>query len=75
MRSYGKGSVQGIFPLRTAKTGVRLTTAKFYSPKGTPISNHGVTPDIQVNIGSDEQDKALATAVEVARQRVAQRSR
>ena len=74
-QSYGKGSVQGIFPLRTGKTGIRLTTAKFYSPKGQPISNNGVKPDVTVETGSDEQDVALATAVEVARQRVAQRSR
>lgn len=47
-RSYGKGSVQGIFPLGVSKAGVRLTTAKFYSPSGQAISNHGVTPDVEV---------------------------
>ena len=47
-RSYGKGSVQGIFPLSLAGSGVRLTTAKFYSPSGQPISHVGVTPDIVV---------------------------
>ncbi len=45
-RSYGKGSVQGIFPLGTSGAGLRLTTAKFYSPNGNPISNVGITPDI-----------------------------
>ncbi|TWT38676.1 S41 family peptidase [Blastopirellula retiformator] len=47
-RSYGKGSVQGIFPLGVAKAGLRLTTAKFYSPSGQAISNRGVTPDVVV---------------------------
>jgi len=48
-RSYGKGSVQGIFlPLTIANSGVRLTTAKFYSPNGHPISHVGVQPDIVV---------------------------
>jgi len=47
-RSYGKGSVQGIFPLRAVKAGVRLTTAKFYSPSGKAISQGGVTPDVVV---------------------------
>jgi carboxyl-terminal processing protease len=47
-RSYGKGSVQGIFPLGKSGTGARITTAKFYSPLGHPISNVGVTPDIDV---------------------------
>ncbi len=42
--SYGKGSVQGIFPLGYAGAGIRLTTAKFFSPNGTPISNRGVDP-------------------------------
>ena len=32
--SFGKGSVQGIFPLGFAGAGIRLTTAKFYSPSG-----------------------------------------
>ena len=45
-RSYGKGSVQGIFPLGYAGAGARITTAKFFSPMGHPISNVGVTPDI-----------------------------
>ena len=46
-RSYGKGSVQGIFPLASAGAGVRLTTAKFYSPSGAAISKVGVEPDIK----------------------------
>jgi carboxyl-terminal processing protease len=45
-RSYGKGSVQGIFPLGYAGAGARITTAKFFSPMGHPISNVGVSPDI-----------------------------
>lgn len=46
VRSYGKGSVQGIFPLNVAGLGLRLTTAKFYSPSTTdfcvPASGEGV---------------------------------
>jgi carboxyl-terminal processing protease len=45
-RSYGKGSVQGIFPLGKSGAGARLTTARFFSPLGHPISNVGITPDI-----------------------------
>ncbi|HEY2827231.1 MAG TPA: S41 family peptidase [Pirellulales bacterium] len=44
-RSYGKGSVQGIFPLSVGGGGVRLTTAKFYSPLGKPFAHIGVDPD------------------------------
>jgi carboxyl-terminal processing protease len=49
VRSYGKGSVQGIFPLTIGGTGVRLTTAKFYSPNGHPFARVGVSPDIVVH--------------------------
>ena len=48
-RSYGKGSVQGIFPLRTVNAGIKLTTAKFFSPSGRTISGNGVEPEIVVN--------------------------
>ena len=47
-RTYGKGSIQGIFPLEVGGVGMRLTTAKFFSPKGLPYSRVGVEPDVQV---------------------------
>ncbi len=47
-RSYGKGSVQSIFELRSAPAGLKLTTAKFYSPTNRPYSEQGVTPDMPV---------------------------
>ncbi|MCE5267162.1 MAG: S41 family peptidase, partial [Planctomycetaceae bacterium] len=47
-RSFGKGSVQGIFPLEETTSGVRLTTAKFYSPAGHAYSHVGVDPDVPV---------------------------
>lgn len=42
--SYGKGSVQGVFQNEKGNGGLRLTVSKFYSPKGHPISDHGVAP-------------------------------
>jgi carboxyl-terminal processing protease len=47
--SYGKGSVQGIFRLQSAKFGLCLTTAKFYSPNGRAISRNGVQPNLAVS--------------------------
>ncbi len=65
-RSYGKGSVQGIFPLSIAGSGVRLTTAKFYSPGGHPINLVGVTPDIAVQtVARPTADGALDAASEL----------
>ena len=59
-RSYGKGTVQTLFPLQSAPAGLRLTTAKFYSPDGREMSGAGVTPDVKVSaaIGSDATDDA-----------------
>jgi carboxyl-terminal processing protease len=46
--SYGKGTVQTHFPLRTASGDLKLTTAKFYSPNGREMAGAGVTPDVIV---------------------------
>jgi carboxyl-terminal processing protease len=81
-RSYGKGSVQGIFPLGYGGAGVRLTTALFYSPSGQKISHHGVMPNLEVRtsakLGSNvsdlrivNDDPVLRAGVEAARRKVA----
>jgi carboxyl-terminal processing protease len=49
-RTYGKGSVQSIFSLRSAPAGLKLTTAKFYSPRNRPYSEQGVTPDLPIKV-------------------------
>jgi carboxyl-terminal processing protease len=83
-RSYGKGSVQGIFPLTVAGCGLRLTTAKFYSPTNKPISNVGVMPDTVVQkvakpvLGSSEvvaleTDPVISAGIRAARQEMAKR--
>jgi carboxyl-terminal processing protease len=78
-RSFGKGSVQGIFPLNIAQLGVRLTTAKFYSPSGTAISHRGVDPDITVHTVARAGDRVepvaagdavVDAAVQVARRQL-----
>src|SRR5216684_3668983 len=46
-QSFGKGSVQTIIPLSDG-SGLRLTTAKYFTPKGRPIHGKGITPDILV---------------------------
>ena len=52
-RSFGKGSVQSIIPLRN-KGAIRLTVAKYYLPSGKSISEVGVSPDIEVNEEGEE---------------------
>lgn len=46
--SYGKGSVQGVFPSDRGIGGLRLTVSRFYSPSGTAISQRGITPHVMV---------------------------
>jgi carboxyl-terminal processing protease len=60
VQSFGKGSVQGIFPLEESSAGVRLTTAKFYSPNGRPYSRVGVVPDITVRSTAKPADGRLS---------------
>ena len=75
--SYGKGSVQGIFRMQSAKFGLCLTTAKFYSPSGRAISRNGVEPTVPVeatyiaarpnqdgSITTDRDDAVLQKAVQ-----------
>lgn len=46
-KSFGKGSVQTVLPL-DSKTGIKLTTALYYTPSGTSIQAKGIIPDIVV---------------------------
>ncbi len=47
-KSFGKGSVQTVIPLR-GEGAMRLTTARYYTPSGRSIQALGVMPDIVVN--------------------------
>jgi len=46
-QSFGKGSVQTIIPMND-DTGLRLTTARYFTPSGTSIQAKGIAPDILV---------------------------
>ena len=59
-RTYGKGTVQQILPVRTGtagnvQSGIKLTIEKFYSPLGWSYSGVGVTPHIVVNEGGKQR--------------------
>jgi carboxyl-terminal processing protease len=45
VQTFGKGSVQSVVPLSDG-SGMRLTTARYYTPNGTSIQGTGITPDI-----------------------------
>jgi carboxyl-terminal processing protease len=52
-KTYGKGSVQSIIPLKNGG-GIRLTISKYYLPSGESISEVGVLPDIFVEEAGDD---------------------
>ena len=86
--TYGKGSVQAIFPLNYSSSGIRITTAKFYTPNGQPISKRGVAPDIVVHVTArptgeqgfapvvdSPDDPVVAAGLQAARQLMASKRR
>ena len=54
-QSFGKGSVQTILPMNNG-TAIKLTTARYYTPKGRSIQAKGIEPDIIV------EEATLSTA-------------
>ena len=56
-RTFGKGSVQTIIPLSDG-SGLRLTTAIYYTPNGRSIQASGISPDIELKfIPPPEEEK------------------
>ena len=57
-QSFGKGSVQTIMPFQRSNaeniSGIRLTTARYYTPSGESIQGKGISPDIIVEQGEFE---------------------
>jgi len=45
--TFGKGSVQTIFPMQDAKTGLKLTVAHYYTPNRKNINKVGIEPDVK----------------------------
>ena len=69
VKTYGKGSVQNWIPLKTEKGGVRITIARWLTPKGTQISDVGLTPDLIVEMTAEDyaagRDPQLDAAVQL----------
>jgi len=55
-QTFGKGSVQTIFSLKDG-AGLRLTTARYFTPNGRSIQAKGITPDITVKLLLPEEEK------------------
>ena len=57
-RSFGKGSVQSVFRLENGE-GMRLTTARYFTPGGATIHERGIMPHVEV-VMTPEEDAKLA---------------
>ena len=55
-RTFGKGSVQSVIEMDNGE-GMRLTTARYYTPSGRVIHEHGVEPQAEVEISEDDESK------------------
>lgn len=72
-KSFGKGIVQGVYPL-TGGEGMTLTTAKYFTPNKIDIHEKGIEPDIHVEITeqniADQEDVQLKKAIEVLKEQL-----
>jgi len=55
-QTFGKGSVQTILPLGP-NTGLKLTTARYYTPSGRSIQAKGIEPDVAVDDGRETTNR------------------
>jgi carboxyl-terminal processing protease len=67
-QTFGKGSVQTIIPLSDG-SGLRLTTARYYTPKGYLIQGRGISPDIKVENKPVEKAEAPQTPRKLIREK------
>ncbi|MGD1067623.1 MAG: S41 family peptidase [Vulcanimicrobiaceae bacterium] len=78
-KTFGKGVVQTIFPMRDGSA-VKITTARYFTPKGRDINSVGIQPDIQsllakdqkIRPGDPKQDPQLDAALTYLNGRLAQ---
>lgn len=62
VQTFGKGSVQSVYKL-SDNTGLKLTTAKYYTPSGRSIHGTGIKPDVEVELDlTGMTDNQLAAA-------------
>jgi carboxyl-terminal processing protease len=55
-KTFGKGSVQSIIELQNGE-GIRLTTARYYTPSGITIHEKGIQPHVEIEVSADDEGK------------------
>ena len=64
-KTYGKGTVQKIVNLSDGRI-LKVTTARWYTPKGKNITKEGITPDKTIHITKDDANAGKDTQMEAA---------
>lgn len=64
--TYGKGVVQTLFNL-SHNTLLKVTTARWYTPKGKSINQEGITPDIEVELTYDDANHSRDPQLDAAK--------
>lgn len=55
-KTFGKGSVQSVMELQNGE-GMRLTTARYYTPSGITIHEKGIQPQVEIEVSADDESK------------------
>lgn len=55
-KTFGKGSVQSVIELQNGE-GLRLTTARYYTPSGVTIHEKGIQPQVEIEVSADDEAK------------------
>jgi carboxyl-terminal processing protease len=55
-KTFGKGSVQSVLELENGE-GLRLTTARYYTPSGVTIHEKGIKPQVELEVSADDDGK------------------
>jgi carboxyl-terminal processing protease len=55
-KTFGKGSVQSVIELQNGE-GLRLTTARYYTPSGITIHEKGILPQVEIEVSADDEAK------------------
>ena len=68
MKTFGKGSVQNLLPLGEGSS-LKVTIAKWFTPKGVSIQDEGITPDVVIDLTekdyNENKDPQLDKAIEI----------